>query len=320
MLSTVEGTTAYAQGGDFSRYTSLLTQQTKGDARQAQGYYGYTFTSVDFDSPWGNWYTSVMENNKTLMDISDKKSDNAYGGISRVLMAYSLQVAVDMWGSIPYSQAFKGASNLQAKYDNDKQLYDTIFALLNTAISKLSGPTGPDVPGVEDVIYYPDQTLTIPWSVRAAQWIKFAHAIKARLYIHQAKGNATMANNALAEIAQSFTSNSDNAQYIFGETETSANPWYQFNEQRGGDISFTTSTLATKMLATGDPRFNKFIDTSFKDINQVGMGAYYGNGHSPVEFITYDELVYESGSYPYFDRRSCYRTDDFPGGHTGQYG
>ena len=281
LLSTVEGTTAYAQGGDFSRYTSLITQQTQGAARQAQGYYSYTFTSVDFDSPWGNWYTSVMENNKTLMQISDAKGDNAYGGISRILMAYSLQVAVDMWGSVPYSDAFKGANNLQAKYDNDQKLYDTIHALLTTAISKLGSPVGADAPGGEDVIY----------GGSASKWIKFAHAIKARLYIHQAKGNATMANNALAEIAQSFTSNSDNAVYIFGETETSANPWYQFNQQRG-DIIFDSSPLGTKMAASNDPRYLIFTDPGFNDVNAVGMGPYYGNGNSPVEFITYDELLF----------------------------
>jgi hypothetical protein len=281
LLSTVEGSLAYSQGGDFSRYTSLITQQTQGVSRQAQGYYGYTFTSADFDSPWGNWYTSVMENNKTLMQISDMKGDNAYGGISRILMAYSLQIAVDMWGSVPYSDAFQGAKNLQAKYDNDQKLYDTINVLLTTAISKLSGAAGNDAPGSEDVIY----------GGSASKWIKFAHAIKARLYIHQAKGSATMANNALAEIAQSFTSNADNARYIFGETETSANPWYQFNQQRG-DITFDSSPLGTKMSANNDPRYLIFTDPSFNDVNAVGMGPYYGNINSPVEFITYDELLF----------------------------
>jgi len=281
MLSTVEGTTAYAQGGDFSRYTSLITQQTQGVARQAQGYYGYTFTSVDFDSPWGNWYTSVMENNKTLMQIADAKADNAYGGISRILMAYSLQVAVDMWGSVPYSDAFKGSDNLQPKFDTDQKLYDTIQALLTTAISKLGAAVGTDAPGSEDIIY----------SGSASKWIKFAHAIKARLYIHQAKGNAAMASNALAEIALSFTSNADNARYIFGETETAANPWYEFNEQRG-DIAFDSSPLGTKMAANNDPRYLVFTDTAFNDVNAVGMGPYYGNINSPVEFIAYDELLF----------------------------
>jgi hypothetical protein len=288
MLSTVEGTLAYTQGGDFSRYTSLITQQTSSTSRQAGAYYQYIFTSVDFDSPWGNLFTSVMENDHTLIQISDTKGDNGYGGISRILMAYSLQLAVDSWGSVPYSEAFQGATKLQPKYDNDKALYDTIFSLLNIAITKLSSTTvGPDVPGAEDVIYHG----------KLSQWIKFAHAIKARLYIHQSKGDVAMANNALAEIAQSFTSNADNAQYLFsGGTETSANPWYQFNEQRG-DISFDISPLGMKLAATNDPRYKIFTTPlnaagKYTDVNSVGMGDYYGSQTAPVEFISYDELLF----------------------------
>lgn len=283
LLSTVEATLGYTIGGDISRYTSLITQQTFGAVRQAQGYYGYVFTSVDFDSPWGNMYTSVMQNNKTLMNLCDSKGYNYYGGISRILMAYSLQVTVDCWGSIPYSKSFGGASNLKPSYDNDKALYDTIASLLTVGIARLSNSAnkGALVPGGEDIIY----------SGSATNWVKFAHAIKARLYIHQSKGNAAMANNALAEIAQSFTSNADNAKYGFGETETSAAPWYQFNEQRG-DIEFDNSTLANQLLVTKDPRFNVFIDSAYNDVNGVGMGDYYGAGNATVEFISYDELMF----------------------------
>ena len=282
LLSTVEGTLAYTQGGDFSRYTSLITQQTQSDSRQAGAYYQYIFTSVDFDALWGNLYTSVMENNRTLMQLADSKGNNRYSGISRVLMAYTLQLTVDAWGAVPYSKALQGASQLQAKYDTDQALYDTISNMLTVAITQLSS-TNPGVllPGAEDVMYGGD----------ASKWIKFAHAIKARLYIHQSKGVAAMATSALNEIAQSFTSNTDNARYVFGETETSANPWYQFNQQRS-DIAFDVSTMAKKMLAAKDPRYSIFIDTSFTDVNQVGMGSYYGNGNSPVEFITYDELLF----------------------------
>ncbi|MHA4844830.1 SusD/RagB family nutrient-binding outer membrane lipoprotein [Flavitalea antarctica] len=283
MLSTVEGALAYTIGGDFSRFSSIITQQTLGFSRQAQGYNGYTFTSVDFDNVWGNLYTSVMENNKVLMEVSDAKQSNAYSGISRILMAYSLQVAVDTWGALPYSEAFRGdKGQLQSKYDSDKALYDTILVLLNTAITQLNN-TSQDIysPGAEDVIY----------GGNTSKWIKFAHAIKARIYIHQSKGNVTMANSALAELAQSFTSNADNAQYTFGSTETSANPWYQFNQQRA-DIAFAESTLGMELLANNDPRLSVYIDTAYNDVNGVGMGDYYGDIDAPVEFISYDEVLF----------------------------
>lgn len=280
LLSTVEGTLAYTQGGDFSRYTSLILQQTLGASRQAQGYYGYTFTSVDFDAVWGNTYTSVMENNITMMQLCDAKGYNFYGGISRILMAYTLQLAVDQWGNIPYSDALTGALNLQPKYDVDKVLYDTITNLITTAIAQINNPSpGVLSPGGEDIVF----------GGSAKNWIKFAHAIQARLYLHQSKGSAAMAGNVLTEIAQSFTSNSDNAQYVFGSTQTSANPWYQFNQQRT-DISFSGSPMGRQMIAAHDPRLPILIDTTTAS---GGDGLlYYGNINSPVEFITYDELLF----------------------------
>ena len=98
----------------------------------------------------------------------------------------------------------------------------------------------------------------------------------ARIYLHQSKGDATMATNALAEIALSFSGNADNAQYIFGVTETAANPWYQFNQQRTGDISFSEGGVATKFIALHDPRLPKLIDTTAASEHD-GL-LYYGPG------------------------------------------
>ena len=67
LLSTVEGSLAYSQGGDLSRFTSLFTQQTLGASRQAEAYYTYVLTSQDADGLWTNLYTSVLMNNDSLI-------------------------------------------------------------------------------------------------------------------------------------------------------------------------------------------------------------------------------------------------------------
>jgi hypothetical protein len=296
LLSTVEAALGYTQGGDLSRFTSLMTQQTFGFTAQPQQYYTYGFNPGTFDNLWPNLYTSVMENDYTLIHISDAAGDNVYSGISRMLMAYSLQITVDTWGKIPYSQAFQGnvpGGTTTPVYDDDKALYDTITSLINVGTGQLSDPTkaGPLTPGADDVIYGGD----------AAEWIKFGHAIKARLAIHQSKGDAAMATTALTEIASSFSSNSDNAQYIFGVDQTSANPWYQFGRDRTANITFSTSFLANQLLTLHDPRFPIYIDSA-NDQNGPdptgdhygGLAHYYGSISAPVEFITYDELLFVS--------------------------
>lgn len=292
LLSTVEASLAYTQGGDIARFASLITQQTFGAASQTQTYYIYGFNPGNFDNVWPDLYTSTMENNYTLINIADKGGYDVYSGVSRILMAYTLQVTVDCWGKIPYSQAFTGnagSPNLHPVFDDDKALYDTIVSLINVGIAKLSTSTpGAITPGADDILY----------SGNTASWIRFAHAIKARLYLHQSKNNATMANNALAEIAQSFSSNKQNASYIFGTAETAANPWYQFNRDRAGNIYYSQTTIAAQLLNLSDPRYSIYIDSA-NDLpgkkvgnHWGGLNDYYGSVNSPIEFITYDELLF----------------------------
>jgi len=279
LLPTVEGSLAYTQGGDMSRYASMFVQQTNGVARQSLAYYQYVLTNQDIDNLWANLYTSTMQNDDSLLISSDVKGYKVYGGIARILMAYSLQITVDFWGKIPYSQSFQGVNKLQPSYDDDKALYGTILSLCDSGIGRLNDTVpGALVPGSDDVIFGGDP----------AKWIQFAHAIKARIYLHQSKGSATMAASALTEIAAAMGSNADNAAYSWFNTTNSASPWFQFNQQRG-DISFATSTMADTLMARNDPRLGFMIDTSGGTDN---LAAYYGIETSAVEFITYDELQF----------------------------
>ena len=283
LLTTIEGSVAYTQGGDMSRFASMFMQQTYGYSRQSQAYYQYIFTSQDVDGLWGNLYTSIMQNNVKLMTLSDKRSYNEYSGISRVLMAYALQIGVDNFGSMPYSYAFGGMSNMQSKYDADKVLYSAILSMCDSAITLLNmTKAGFLTPSNDDILYGGD----------ASKWIKFAHAIKARIYIHQSKNNTAMATSAIAEIAQSFASNSDGAIYAgFAAASNGNNPWYQFNNNRG-DISFAMGTMPNNMLGVNDPRYSILVDTTTADGGDYLGGYYGGNPDAPVEFITYEELQF----------------------------
>jgi hypothetical protein len=285
LLPTVEAALAYTQGGDISRYSALLMQQMFGANSQSQQYYQYNFNPGTFDNLWPDYYTSTLENDYTLIQLSDAGGYNEYGGIARIIMAYGLQVGVDLWGDLPYSQAFKGNAAeavLHPTYDKGQGLYDTIVSLIDVGTSLLqSSNPGTLTPTTQDVIFQGN----------AAAWIRFGHAIKARLALHQSKGNAQMAATVLTEAAASFTANGDNARYIFGTQQTSANTWYQFYRDRPGDENFTGSTLAANMLADGDPRYGAFdLDSS----TSAGAFSYYNKINSPVEFITYDELLFAS--------------------------
>ncbi len=282
LLSTVEGSLGYSIGGNMSLYTSIFMQQVNGIGNQAQAYNNYIFTGQDVDNLWANMYTSVMLNDNVLMQAADAKGYNVYSGVSRVLMAYSLQTTIDCWGKVPFSTAFQGFGKLQPTYDDDQALYASILKMCDSAIVFLKDSTpGALVPGAEDVIY----------GGSVDNWIKFAHAIKARIYMHQLSLSGTNAASALAEIALSFSSNADNAVYKFGTASSANNAWYQFINQRAGYVSFATAGIATKLLASNDPRFTFMIDTTAAN-GSDNLAAYYGAPDAVTEFITYDELQF----------------------------
>lgn len=279
ILPNVLTSMGYTQGGDMSRYSSLFTQQVVGANSQSQAYYNYVINAGVFENLWSDYYTSVMVNNDTLMHFADRKGLNMYSGISRIFMAYCVQVGVDQWGDLPYSKAFLGDKDLKPSYDLAKGLYDTVASLVHVGLAYIANPNhGLFVPGNDDQMYHGD----------SASWVYFGHAILARLAIHQSKVNPAMAVTALTEAAQAFPSGKFSAQITFPASETAANPWYQFNEQRPGDETFSDAPLIARMTANNDPRVAIFTDPN------TDLGAYYGSISSPVEFISYDELLYLS--------------------------
>ena len=276
ILPAVEAAIAYAQGGDVSRYTSIFLQQVTGASRQAQSYNMYSFIAGDFDNLWkGNLYAGPMANLNDLIKESTDKGYTHYKGVAEVLMAYTLGMTTDLWGSVPYSDAFKGADQLQPVYDDQQTIYASIHSLIAAAKIDLAATNGgPLVPGSEDMMFGGDVTL----------WLKFANALNARFYIHESKlSPTTAATNALAAIAAGgFGSMTDDAQFNFAAGATTANPWYQFNDQRG-DITFDGFLLDT-MVALTDPRVDVYFDTAAQWI-----GLYYGDESSPVFYMTYFE-------------------------------
>ena len=276
-LPSSEGAIAYALGGDMSRFNSIFMQYVTGVARQMQNFNNYSFTEDDFNNLWlGGLYAGPMNNLKTQIAICDKSGYKYYSGISKVLMAYSLGMVTDTWGDAPYSEAFQGINKLQPKFDSQQSLYSSIQKLLSDAIVDLSVAStsaGAFKPGAEDIIY----------AGSAAKWKKFAYALSARFYIHVSKFDASAAQKALDAInAGAFTASSDDAQFVFGTTATTAGPWFQYNDQRG-DLSFT-GYMVDEMTTLNDPRLDIYIDVA----NDL-LGDYLGASDAPVYFMTYFE-------------------------------
>ncbi|MCX6275728.1 MAG: SusD/RagB family nutrient-binding outer membrane lipoprotein [Bacteroidetes bacterium] len=280
LLPSAQGNLAFAQGGDASRYTSVFIQQVTGGARQFASYDRYSFTENNFDNLWRlNLYAGPMMDLNIILGKAKAGGFVYYQGIAEVMMAYSLGLTSDMWGDIPYSEAFQGSGNLQPKFDSQASIYTSIGSLLDDAITQF-GKTDASAqqPGGDDLIFGGDVAL----------WTSFANGLKARFAIHLTKLGVSHAQDALTAIAAgALTSNADDVQFKFSIDEVGANPWYQYIRDRD-DIIYDGYGVQS-MISKNDPRYGVFIDTADVYWGTGYIGPYFAAPDAPIALFSYAE-------------------------------
>ena len=88
---------------------------------------------------WSTIYRSAREANN-LKSIAEETENNSYQAISLILKSWMFQIATDMWGDIPYSEALKGKNGdvFAPVYDEQEEIYASILNDLEEANNLLS--------------------------------------------------------------------------------------------------------------------------------------------------------------------------------------
>ncbi|AWA28715.1 SusD/RagB family nutrient-binding outer membrane lipoprotein [Flavobacterium magnum] len=159
---------------NFLNYTGSILQvyTHQMTVREEQDQYGTKVDNINMKNDWDNTYLTLT-NIETLIAQATESGDMQYVGIAQMLKAYSMSTAVDLWGDIPYSEAAQLASTgiKSPKFDDQKEIYAAILALIDTAKGNMASPDG-QTPGSDDLIYGGDMD----------KWIRFANTFKLKLY------------------------------------------------------------------------------------------------------------------------------------------
>lgn len=287
VLTAAEVNLGYAVGGaDVALITGIFDKEVVGSDRQFFAYQSYIFVADNFSNIWGTMYESVMNNLYQLIQLSQANNNKYYDGIAKVLMAYSIGTTTDLWGDVPYSQAFQGDANLKPAYDKQQDIYTAIFKLLDDAIADFNTPAAQAgaKPGKDDVIYQGN----------ISKWIKFANSLRLRYLIHTVKVDNTAVQkvlNALNPAGGLFSSNADDAKVPFLNDESRANPLYQFEEQRSGYTNYH-SYFSDQLISLQDPRVSAYLDTTNYSSGVAHLGPLLGSISSPVTLMSYAELQF----------------------------
>jgi hypothetical protein len=237
--------------GNLARSFSVLTQHTNGNSFQSAELGSYIITELDNEGDWGNIYQAGLSANLIIKDY--EATYPYYGGVARILLALNMGYATDVWGDIPFTEAFGAIEgNISPKYDTQQEVIAKIQSYLDIAIVDLSKPESANlnltVPGTDDIFYGGD----------TEKWIKLAYSIKARyaLRLTNKDGSAVAAQKALDYLQNAIADKEDNfvATFDGGNNQSS---WYAFNNQRKGYIGMGKFFIDL-LKANTDPRLKYY--------------------------------------------------------------
>jgi hypothetical protein len=257
LLVATETALAQQYTSDLARTVCVWMQQCGGTDRQYRQLGLYQYGEDAYNGPFGQVYTGGgLLDIRTIQQVADTAKDNVYGGIGRVLEALTVGLAADVWGDIPYSQAV--SDTISPALDPQEQVYAAVQAKLDTAITLLTAGTGAGPDGA-DLFYGGDK----------AKWLRLAHTLKARYYLHVAERVGTSAyQSALAQAQQGLQKGDDLRSYQSSDPNEQ-NSWYQFTViQRAGYVS-PGAFLVNLLQSRNDPRLAQYFEPT-------AQGQYVG--------------------------------------------
>ena len=264
-----------------------------------------TYQQVDPSTAWGSIY-NVLTDLYDMRNLGNEKGLSAYVGAADILTAINLNMGSNVWGDMPYSEAFVGVSNLSPKFDDQKALYDTCLTLLDKGIAIMQDPSSAgQLDAASDFIH----------GGKNAAWVKTAYAMKARMLNQLSKTSQYDAGAVLAALGNAYTSNGDDAQVTQFLVR---NPWAQAAVNNAGlnlDAwlsSYFVDATNGNTYGVFDPRLPQITDTTlFHDYRGTPNGAgyqgtrntdhaqcyvdvdkWYSSTNSPLQIITYPECLF----------------------------
>lgn len=306
LLPQVETNSAFGiSGTDLAWHASIFVEHSAGvhaQFEQVDKRAPGSFNSTSTANSWDDIYANQLADLEVMIAQGSTGSEAGswrYVGIAKILKAYVMGIATDLFGRVPYSEAAKAPLILKPTFDSQQSIYANLQTLLDEAIQDLDKPiTAGQDPTNADLFYNGD----------AAKWKKVAYSLKARYHNHLSKRDpAGSATRALAAINSGFASGADDFTFSkFTATSTGENPWFQERNDRSHfAVSRTFFNILTDL---NDPRRATLVGTtpagtqvaapSGASLNDQGSTRYSRassqlvNASSPLPLMTFSELKF----------------------------
>ncbi len=171
---------------------------------------------------WDTMFRNVT-NFQTIIDYNDVTGEYAkYKAMSMIMKAYYVQILTDLYGDMPYTEAFKRQFNLTPKYDKGEDIYKASIDDLENAIQIINSGAGSN-PSSADIVF----------GGTMSNWAAFANTIKLRYLLRMSNVTGEMAtyrDQKLSTLAGATFATNDvtlNPGYS-SSSDTKQNPWTNY--------------------------------------------------------------------------------------------
>jgi hypothetical protein len=243
-------------GGFWAQY---WTQGPTGS--QFAAYDQYSITSSDFDRQWINVYAGGLNDFRYIAEEGPKTGDNNYAAIAKIMQAYMFQYMTDIQGDVPFTDALKGATELNPDFDTQETIYNGLITLVDEGLDLID--EGAKHPGDDDLFFHGDMHL----------WTKFGNTLKLKIYLRQAYVRPAVAQagiQAMYAANAEFLDQDEEAAVYFADNTFNQNPLFAHFNSLGSHNVLASQTALNYLLDTDDPRIDVFY-------RRATIGAQAGN-------------------------------------------
>ena len=266
-----------------------------------QGSDAFDLNNTSFNGFWNAFYTGGMKDLDELLKATAKGESPHFRGVAQTLKAYFFSMFVDLFGDVPYSEAFQGNfgdGNFTPKFDAAKDIYEDLIKLTDSAQINLAKASPIALAG--DIYYANNLT----------RWSTFANTVKLNLLMKTRQVRA----NAQAEIGAIFTSGkyikatngTEDFQFKYNKLNSpeGRHPWYRAAYASGtNNFTYFSKQFMLELLENEDNRLPYYIRRQTAYILDLSNPSDRGtlpvyNAYLALDPGTYNRLFFNKGKTP----------------------
>ncbi|MFT6748215.1 MAG: hypothetical protein ACJAQ1_000118 [Flavobacterium sp.] len=203
-------------------------------------------------NPWPIFFTNLRDNEIILKQARATPAFAVYEGPALILKAYMAAGLTDLFGDVPYFEAFNGIDGtVTPLYDLQEDIYQNENGILDNidkGIAAINAYTG-SIPLEGDILYNGDLDA----------WVKFANSLKIKYLIRiSGKIDVSAQLQAIFNNGNYIKNNTENAVFDFTNSEPNS---FRLAQLRVGDFNnFVLSETMDEILTNlNDERIGTFF-------------------------------------------------------------